>query len=227
MSPSRETLSPLVLATANRGKAREFEEMLRRYFRVVPRPDSVGEIIENAGTLLGNARLKAHAISKATGLAVLADDTGLEVEALHGEPGVDSAYYAALANPNAPHPADIDAANLEHLLAELQRVGALAPPHRKARFRTVLVLLEPDGTERLAQGVSSGVISLSPKGSNGFGYDAIFEPDELQGRTFAEMSPSEKNMISHRAKALLALRQTLEPTPPAAIGLLADPTFWE
>lgn len=227
MSPNRESLPVLVLATANRGKAREFEEMLRGYFRVVPRPQSVPDIEENAGTLLGNARLKAHVISRATGMAALADDTGLEVEALHGGPGVDSAYFAALANPDAPAPDDVDVANTQQLLSALEKIGAMRPSQRRARFRTVLVLLEPDGTERLAQGVSNGVISVAPKGANGFGYDPVFEPDELEGRTYAEMSPTEKNTISHRSKALLALRQTLEPTPPAVIGVPNETDFEE
>lgn len=190
----------LVLATANPGKAEEIAAVLGPEFELVPRPASVPDVEEDADTLEGNARLKAVAIVAATGEAALADDTGLEVDALGGAPGVHSARYAG--------PEGDSAANRRKLLAELDRVGARTPAERRARFRTVLVLRHPDGRESAAEGTVEGHIALEMRGEGGFGYDSLFVPDDDptgRGRTFAEMEAGEKNAVSHRGRALRAL----------------------
>jgi XTP/dITP diphosphohydrolase len=189
---------PVVLASANPKKAAEIEAILGDAVHLVPRPTSVPEVVEDADTFEGNARLKAQALVAATGLAALADDSGLEVEALGDAPGVHSARFAG------PHATDAD--NVARLLADL---GALDPAGdplgRRARFRCVLVLLRPDGSEVVAQGEVAGVIAPHPRGSGGFGYDPVFVPDEGGGATFAELTPEAKHRISHRGRALAAL----------------------
>src|SRR5690606_5247643 len=131
-----------------------------------------------------------------------ADDTGLEVDALGGAPGVHSARYAG--------PEADSAANRRTLLDELERVGALEPAARTARFRTVLVLRHPDGTELVVDGIVEGHILTEERGEGGFGYDALFAPvDDPAGRSFAEMSLEEKNAISHRGRALRTLAARL------------------
>jgi XTP/dITP diphosphohydrolase len=192
----------LVLATANPGKAAEIAEVLGPRFEVVPRPDSVADVLEDAGTLAGNARLKAAAIVEATGEPALADDTGLEVDALGGEPGVHSARYAG--------PDEDAAANRRKLLVELDRGGATAHDQRRARFRTVVLLRRPDGSEVVAEGTVEGHIATEMRGDGGFGYDSLFVPDDGDGRTFAEMRADEKNAISHRGRALRRLAEMLE-----------------
>jgi XTP/dITP diphosphohydrolase len=162
-----------------------------------PRPATVPDVEEDAETLEGNARLKAVAIANATGSASLADDTGLEVDALDGAPGVRSARYAG-------EPSD-SVANIEKLLNELQLAGANTPQERRARFRTVVLVRWPDGSETIAEGVVSGAIASALRGSGGFGYDPVFVPDDGDGRTFAEMNSTEKHAISHRGRALRAL----------------------
>lgn len=184
----------IVLATANPGKAAEMAALLGPAFNIVPRPKGLADVVEDAETLEGNARLKAIAVCEATGLVALADDTGLEVDALGGAPGVHSARYAG--------PDAADAPNRTKLLAELQRVGASERSARTARFRTVMVLRRPDGTEVVAQGAVEGHIAPDMRGEAGFGYDSIFIPAGHDGRTFAQMSADEKNAISHRARAL-------------------------
>ncbi len=188
----------LVCASANSDKVSEIEEILASCGVVLePRPATVPDVDENAETLEGNARLKAEAIANATGSASLADDTGLEVEALGGAPGVRSARYAG-------EPSD-SVANIAKLLAELELVGATTPQQRRARFRTVVLVRWPDGSETIAEGVVSGAIESDPRGEGGFGYDCVFVPDDGDGRTFAEMNTSEKHAISHRGRALRAL----------------------
>jgi XTP/dITP diphosphohydrolase len=159
-----------------------------------PRPTSVPEIAEVAGTLEGNARLKAHAIAAATGMPALSDDTGLFVDALGGEPGVDTAYFAG---PNAT------AEENRALLLERLRDA----PHRTARFRTVVVVAWPDGGDVIVEGVCEGAIADSERGGRGFGYDPVFIPADGDGRTFAEMGEAEKNSMSHRGRALAALAE--------------------
>ena len=155
------------------------------------------EVIEDGQTLEDNARLKAQAILKATGLPSLSDDTGLSVDVLGGEPGVRSARYSG---EEATYQDNVD-----KLLHNLKGV----PPRlRTARFQTVAMICYPDGSEIIATGVVEGTISESRKGSGGFGYDPVFIPYEGNGLTFAEMG-EEKHLISHRGRALRNLMEML------------------
>jgi XTP/dITP diphosphohydrolase len=188
----------LVLATANAGKAAEIEALLGPLGIVlVPRPADLPRVEESGSTLEDNARRKAEAVLRATGLPAVADDTGLEVCALGGAPGVHAARYAG--------PAATDADNVARLLAELEGVE-----DRRARFRTVALVAWPDGTETLAEGATSGTIARSPRGHNGFGYDPVFVPDEGDGRTFAEMALGDKAAVSHRGRAFRRLAELLQ-----------------
>jgi len=189
----------LVVATANPGKVAEIGAVFGDAVVLTPRPTSVGEVIEDASDLAGNARLKAQAICEATGMAAVADDTGLEVDALDGAPGVHSARYAG----DDAVPED----NVIKLLAELDGV---APESRTARFRTAAIVVYPDGHEVLAHGVVEGHIITDGRGVGGFGYDPVFVPVDGDGRTFAEMNDAEKNAISHRGRAFRSLLQLLD-----------------
>jgi XTP/dITP diphosphohydrolase len=184
-----------VLATANPDKAAEIEAILDGY-DLVPRPAEVPDVEESGATLLDNARLKAAALADATGMAAIADDTGLEVDGLGGAPGVYSSRYAG---PEATY-----ADNVAKLLRELR--GAT---QRRAVFRTVAIAVWPDGREVSADGVVAGRITTEERGSSGFGYDPVFVPDEGDGRTFAEMTPAEKHAISHRGRAFRLLAANL------------------
>lgn len=195
-------MTRLVVASANPDKAREIAEIVGSAWQLEPRPASVPDVVEDADTLEGNARLKAVAVAEATGAAALADDTGLEVDALDGAPGVRSARYAGEAG--------VAADNVAKLLAELERVGATTPDRRRARFRTVVVVRHPGGHEVVAEGSVDGVIADRPRGHGGFGYDPVFVPDGGDGRTFAEMTPAEKHVLSHRGRALRRLATLLE-----------------
>jgi XTP/dITP diphosphohydrolase len=200
---------PVVLATANPDKARELAAVLEREglgLDLRPRPLDVPEVEETGTTLEANARLKAVALRDATGCAALADDTGLEVDALGGAPGVLSARYAG---------ADATYAdNVTKLLAEL---GRQSRNSRTARFRTVIVLAAPEGRELVATGTVEGVIATAPRGAGGFGYDPVFVPAGGKGRTFAELSPSAKDAISHRGAALRALAARLREAGPDTV----------
>lgn len=190
---------PFVLATANPDKAEEIRAILAplsERIRLLERPSAVAEVEEIGTTLEENARLKGEALAKATGLPALADDTGLEVEALDGAPGVYSARYAG---PNARYDD-----NVAKLLQEM--AGVIT---RRARFSTVAVACFPDGREVLAKGSVEGVIAPEPRGKGGFGYDPVFVPDEGDGRTFAELSPAEKHALSHRGRAFSLLAERL------------------
>ena len=187
----------LVLATANPDKATELAALLEG-FDVVPRPAGLPDVEETEDTLEGNARLKALAVLAATGQAAMADDTGLEVEALGGRPGVFAARYAG---PDATY-----ADNVAKLLGELEGVP---PEGRRARFHTVAVAVFPDGREIVAEGWVEGTIAESPQGETGFGYDPVFVPDRGDGRTFAQMTQVEKAALSHRGRALRALAAQL------------------
>ena len=189
------SLLKLVLATANPDKAREIADALSG-FDLVPRPDGVPEVDETADTLEGNARLKAEALCAATGEAAVADDTGLEVEALGGRPGVYSSRFAG------SHATYAD--NVAKLLHELHGVE-----NRRARFRTVAFVMFPDGHEVIAEGIVDGQIAAEGRGDEGFGYDPVFIPDDGDGRTFAEMTLTEKQIISHRGRAFRALAARL------------------
>lgn len=193
----------LVLATANRHKAEEIRAILAEAevaIELVARPDDVPDVVEDADTLEGNARLKAVALCQATGLAALADDSGLEVDALGGAPGVHSARYAG-----EGHDA---AANVAKVLTGLEGVP---PVERTARFRCVMLVRTPGGAEISAEGVVEGVIAGAPEGGGGFGYDPIFRPVAGDGRTFAQMSGSDKDALSHRGRALRTLAARLPP----------------
>jgi XTP/dITP diphosphohydrolase len=186
--PQRE----IVCATANPGKVAEIADLLPDGWALLPRPATVGEVIEDAGTLVGNARLKARAILAATGKAAVADDTGLEVAALGGAPGVDTAVYAG--------EGCTDADNRRKMLGVLSGVS-----DRSARFVTVVLVAWPDGSETIVEGVCAGRIAEAERGDRGFGFDQLFVPDDGDGRTFAEMSADEKNAISHRGRAFREL----------------------
>ena len=185
----------LVLATANPHKAREIEGLLPGV-ELVARPNSVREVEETEDTLEGNARLKARAVAAVAGEAAVADDTGLEVDALGGRPGVLAARYAG---EDATY-----ADNVAKLLQELS--GAT---DRRALFRTVALVAWPDGREVAGHGVVEGHIALGTRGDHGFGYDPVFVPDDGDGRTFAEMTGEEKAAVSHRARAFAVLMARL------------------
>ncbi len=186
----------IVCATANAHKVTEMESLLGGVVTLVPRPATLGEVDETAESLEGNALLKARAVSAYTGSVALADDTGLEVVALDGRPGVHSARYAGVTSD--------DAQNRAKLLVDLVHAT-----ERAAHFRTVLALVYPDGREILVEGVCEGVIALEERGSDGFGYDSVFIPIDGDGRTFAEMGLVAKNAVSHRARAINSLRALL------------------
>jgi XTP/dITP diphosphohydrolase len=186
----------LVCASANPDKVTEIAAILGPDVELLPRPDVVPDVVEDADSLEGNARLKATAIATAAGEPALADDTGLEVAALGGAPGVYAARYSG---PGATY-----ADNRAKLLAELA-----GQPDRRARFRTVAMVAWPDGTELAAEGVCDGTIAEQERGDRGFGYDPVFVPVDGDGRTFAEMTDAEKNALSHRARALRNLVSVL------------------
>ena len=167
-----------------------------------PRPESLADVVEDADTLVGNARLKAVAVCNATGLPALADDTGLEVDALNGAPGVRTARFAG------EHATDAD--NRAKMLRELSGKA------RSCRFRTVALLRFPDGREVVAEGVCEGSIAEAEIGERGFGYDPLFIARDGDGRTFAQMNVDEKHELSHRGKAFRALSQLLNNNSPTA-----------
>ena len=185
----------LAVASKNPDKVSEIEEILGSVGLVdeIVRDLTWEDVEETGATLKENALLKARAVVEATGLPVIADDTGLEVEALGGGPGVHTARFAG---PDATY-----TENVEKMLAEMGGIE-----HRGARFRTVVALVFPDGVEMVAEGSVEGVITTVPRGSSGFGYDPIFEVD---GRTLAEMTSGEKNSLSHRARAIRELVRSL------------------
>jgi len=185
-------------ASANPHKVAEIVDLMGGVVDLVPRPSDLGEVNEDADTLEGNARLKAIAVCIATELPALADDTGLEVDALHGAPGVITARFAGVGA--------TDAQNRQKMLVELDGKDAT---QRTARFRTVALLRFPDGREIVAHGVCEGVIAMKEVGDRGFGYDALFIPADGDGRTFAQMTIEEKHDLSHRGRAFRALAQML------------------
>ncbi len=193
---------PLVVASGNPGKIREFRELLAGLpFEVMSQGElGIEGAAETGATFLDNALLKARHAARCSGCAALADDSGLEVDALGGAPGVHSARYAG-------EPAD-DAANNAKLVAALAGVPLAA---RTARYRCVLVLVEraEDPLPRIADATWEGLIIDAPRGAGGFGYDAHFWLPQAQ-LTAAQLSPAEKNRLSHRGAALHALRRQLE-----------------
>ena len=191
----------LVLASMNADKLRELQALFGDAFTLVSLHDEPGAEApdETGATLVDNARLKAHAALRLTGLPALADDTGLEVDALGGRPGVLAARYAG---PNATY-----ADNVTLLLRELQGIPT---ERRGARFRSVCLASFPDGRELVGEGVLEGRIAERPRGDHGFGYDPVFELPAL-GRTLAELKGDEKNRVSHRALAARTLLAQLAP----------------
>jgi XTP/dITP diphosphohydrolase len=186
----------LVCASANPDKVAEIQRLLDGMVDLLPRPAHVPDVVEDAGSLLGNARLKATALCAATGMPAVADDTGLEVDALGGAPGVDAAHYAGEGCTYAE--------NRSKLLAEMAGVS-----DRRAAFKTVAIVVWPDGSELHVEGVCPGVITPTERGEIGFGYDSVFQPAEGGGATFAEMGVEAKNAISHRGRAFRALLEAL------------------
>lgn len=203
VGPGSEHLT-FVLASANAHKVAEIEAVLRiasPSIVLLARPNEVPDVVENAGSLVGNARLKAVALRDFTGVSAIADDTGLFVDALDGAPGVEAAYFGG---PNATY-----AENRAMMLAELFRVGASGPGERRARFVSVAFLAWADGTEDSWEGVSEGSIAMVEQGSDGFGYDPIFLPSEGNGLSFSQVGPAAKNEMSHRARAFRAMAADL------------------
>jgi XTP/dITP diphosphohydrolase len=187
----------LVCASANPDKVAEIAAILGGVVELLPRPAHVADVVEDADTLIGNARLKAASICGATGSPALSDDTGLFVDALGGAPGVYAARYAGS---DATY-----ADNRAKLLAELSDAA-----DRRARFVSVAMVVWPDGDELAVEGVCEGTIAAAEMGERGFGYDSVFVPVDGDGRSFAEMTDAEKNAISHRARSLDAMVKALQ-----------------
>ena len=195
----------IVCASANPHKVEELARLLPTWVDLVPRPSDIGDIDEDAPTLEGNAIIKAVEIANHASEWAIADDTGLEVVALNGEPGVRSARFAG------EHATDAE--NRALLLAKLDGVT-----NRSARFRTVVALVSSKGDIHFVGGECAGTIAESERGDSGFGYDSLFIPADGDGRTFAEMSGPEKDALSHRGRALAQLPELLArifglPTP--------------
>jgi XTP/dITP diphosphohydrolase len=187
----------LVLATRNDHKVREFARLLDGRVTVEPLPDEAATPEETGVTFAENALIKARAAVAATGRAAIADDSGIEAEALGWRPGVHSARFAG--------PEATDAENL----AKLRREAA---PGTRLRYVCVIAHVAPDGTETLLEGSCEGVMSADARGERGFGYDPIFLPDGPPGgRTMAELDDAEKDAISHRGAAARALLAWLHP----------------
>ncbi len=184
---------PLVIASGNEGKIREFKKLLSDFpFDLFTQPVGL-EIEETGNTFMENARIKAITVSEATGNLTLADDSGLCVEALGGAPGIFSSRYASS-----------DKERIEKLLAELKPF-----PNRKAKFECALCIARGEKLLIEVSGFCEGLITYSPKGENGFGYDPIFEVSGL-GETFAEMDNVKKKHISHRGNAFKLLKPELQ-----------------
>lgn len=197
----------ILVATRSVHKLRELRELLAAVPAELVSLDDVGiadEVDETGATFETNARLKARAYARLSGLTTIADDSGLEVDALGGRPGVRTRRYAG---PDATDPQ-----NNAKLLDEL---AGLPPERRGARYVCVLVYLEPVGREIVARGTCRGRIAVAPRGSGGFGYDPIFEPagEPPGGRTLGLYSPAEKHAISHRARAARRLAARLTALP--------------
>ncbi|WP_456430963.1 XTP/dITP diphosphatase [Thermosulfuriphilus sp.] len=198
----------IILATRNKGKLRELRALLKDLPIEVKGLDGfdVPSVVEDGRTFLENALKKAKAVALATGLPALADDSGLEVEALGWAPGVYSARYAG------PEATDEDRnAKL------LEALASVPPERRRARFRCVAVVYHPSYRWFAVEGICEGYIAEAPKGEHGFGYDPVFFVPEF-GKTMAELSPEIKNKISHRARAMNRVKEIL----PGFLGLKAE-----
>jgi XTP/dITP diphosphohydrolase len=192
----------VVVATGNAGKLAEIKAALDLPGLEFVSPADLGaeplDVAETGDAFTDNALLKATAYRKHFGLAALADDSGLVVDALGGRPGVRSSRFAG------EHASDAE--NTRKLLEELDGFG---PEMRAARFQCAVVLLDESGETTWGCGTCEGQIGFSPHGAGGFGYDPVFLPDEVPGSTMAELTMAEKNKISHRGKALHVLREQL------------------
>ena len=192
-------VTTFVLATANPDKAAEIREILAELkLTLLDRPLEVANVVEDGETLEDNALLKARALVAATGLAAIADDTGLFVDALAGAPGVWSARYAG---ENATYDDNVN--KMLHELAEVDDA------QRTAQFRTVAAVAYPDDSWFVVDGEIHGTIARDRRGENGFGYDPIFVPDDSSGLTLAQLSPQQKHALSHRGNAFRALVDAL------------------
>ena len=192
----------ILIATHNKGKLEEFRELLEPYGVEVV---SAGELklpepVETEDNFVGNARIKAKSAMEATGIITLADDSGLSVDALNGAPGVYTADWAG--------PSRDWMMAMRTVEEKLQAVGATTPDQRRAQFNCTLLVLWPDGTERIYVGKAPGHLAWPPKGEFGHGYDPVFVPDG-KDVSFAQMTHEEKNRISHRARALELLLKDL------------------
>ena len=192
-------MNKLILATHNEHKAEEFKQILPQFrLQTLADLNDVQEITETASDLEGNSLLKADTIFRQYGHIVISDDSGLEVKALNGAPGVYSARYAGEQKD--------DQKNTEKLIHELKGIT-----NRNAQFRTVITLMSSNDTLQF-EGIVEGAIVHEPKGDKGFGYDPVFIPNGYQ-KTFAELSSNEKNKISHRANAIEKLVAFIEKNP--------------
>ncbi len=202
----------LLAATRNPGKQREIRRVLESFGLSIAFPDELGVpesaaelLLENAETFEGNARRKAEHFLRLTGMPALADDSGLEVYALGGLPGVRSKRWAGAEGTDR----DVDAANNVELL---RRLAGAPETKRRARYRCVLVLLRSElAVPEVAEGTCHGRILEAPRGSEGFGYDPLFFSDDL-AKTFGEATAEEKDAVSHRGRALRALAENLGAT---------------
>jgi XTP/dITP diphosphohydrolase len=182
----------LLIATRNPGKVREYEKLLAGLPLELTHPAQEGldiEVAETGESFAENARLKATAYARASGLLTLADDSGLEVDALGGEPGIRSARYAGS-----------EASDEERYRLLLAKLQGVPWEKRTARFRCVIAVATPDGQIHTAEGACEGIITFEPRGEHGFGYDPVFYLAEYE-MTMAELPPETKNRISHRARA--------------------------
>jgi len=200
-------MQQLIVATRNRNKTREIQQILGPKFelRDLTANPEISEIVESGKSFEENAKLKAIAVSKELSGLVIADDSGLEVAALDGAPGIYSARYAG--------DKATDKENIDRLLGELGRIGAQRD-QRRARFRCVLALARNGQMLGTFEGIADGAIVDQPRGSRGFGYDPIFVPNGF-GHTFAELPAELKNKISHRAQAIHALAAKLAALKPS------------
>lgn len=200
---SLDPATTIVVATGNAHKVTEIEAILAPVmpgtsFYALGELGDFPEPVENGDSFTENAIIKAQAACEQTGLPAVADDSGLVVDALSGEPGIMSARWAGVHGD--------DARNNAKLMREMEGV---ADEDRTARFHSSVVLIYPDGSVLTGEGDCEGMIGREPKGENGFGYDPLFWPAETPGRTMAELEPAEKNAISHRGYALADLARQL------------------
>jgi XTP/dITP diphosphohydrolase len=182
----------LLIATNNKGKIHEFQALLKGIPYDLVTPDNISlklDVEESGSTYEANAKLKALAFCAASGLLTLADDSGLEVDALNGEPGIRSSRYAGVAA--------ADTNKVDYLLSKL---NGIPEEKRSARFRCVIAIAKPDGQVVFCSGKCEGRIAFQPRGREGFGYDPVFYIPEL-GQTMAELTEDIKNQISHRGRA--------------------------